>query len=247
MMARPRPLARLAERRPLFFALVCLLIYAGYGWLGISAETLGSRWWNMGAELVACVLGALLLTWLDWWRRAGFTAPRWSRLWVILPYLLYAVGGWRGVLTGPGETVMFAVSALLIGFQEEAWLRGIFLETFRPRFGTVGAVGLSSLMFGLLHLAHLFSGRPVGEVIMQVLATFLFGLVYAGIRLRTGSIWVPVLLHAVTDFLSFVGSTGGGGMEPASPLVLAGMAVLITAYGVALVRGVDKTNTQLTA
>ncbi len=231
---------RLAADRPLRFAGFCLVLYAGYGWLGQSAKLAGSRAGAMGAELLACVLAALILTGLGWWRRTDFAPPRWRNLWVVLPFLLYLAGGYRGVVTSPLQTVGYGLSALLIGFQEEAWLRGIFLETFRPRYGAYGAVLLSSLAFGLLHLANLVSGGAVADVILQVLMTLLFGLIFAGIRLRTGSMWVPVILHTLVDFFSFVGTSAGTGMEPMSPTVMIIMAVLILAYGVALLWGIGK-------
>lgn len=233
-------IAKRADRRPILFAMGCFLIYAGYGFIGQTAKALGTRWGAMGAELLAAVLAILLLSQLGWWRRAGFRAPHWRRLWVILPYLLYLGGGYRGVTTSWSETLLLALSALLIGFQEEVWLRGIFLETFRGRYGALRAVVISSLMFGLLHTANLFSGAGPGVVVTQVLATLLFGLVYAGIRIQTGSIWVPIGLHAATDFLSFVGTSAGQTMEPAPPLVLAIMALLIAAYGIALLWGVER-------
>lgn len=229
---------RLAASHPLLFSFACLLLYAGYGWAGQMAKLLGSRLGAMGAELAAGILAALILTGLGWWRRAGFAVPRWRTLWVIIPFLLYLAGGYRGVTTSWPQTLLFALSALLIGFQEEAWLRGIFLEALRPRYGVYGAVILSSLLFGTLHLSHLFSGGQVGAVALQVLVTMLFGLIFAGIRLRTGSIWLPVLLHALVDFFSFVGTSAGAGMEPAPPLLLAIMAVLILAYGVGLLWGI---------
>lgn len=231
-------LQRFAASRPLLFAAGCLLIYGGYGWVGQTAKAAGSRWGAMGGELLAAVLAALILTGLGWWKRVDFAAPRWRSLWVVLPYLVYVAGGYRGVNTPWIDTLFIAVEAFLVGFQEEVWLRGIFLEVLRPRFRVYGAVIISSIMFGMLHLSNVFSGATIEGVILQMLVTLVFGLIAAGIRLRTGSIWVPVLLHAAVDFLSWVGSPERHGIEPTSPLVMVVMGVALIAYAVALVWGV---------
>lgn len=231
---------RLAAKRPLLFAAGCLVPLGLYLWAGQTAKLLDSRLGATLAELASGLMALLLVGALGWWGRVGFGAPRWRSLWVIIPYLLYAAGGYRGVTTGLGMTIYFVLEALLVGFQEELWMRGLFLALLRPRFGAAGAVVLSSLLFGVLHMAHLFSGAAVGDVLLQVLVTLLFGLIYAGIRLRTGSIWVVIFLHALVDLFSFVGRSEGAGIEPMAPWVMLVMAVLIIAYGVALVWQVDR-------
>ena len=65
-----------------------------------------------------------------------------------------------------------------------------YLEAWLP---TVGAVVVSALIFGL---GHIYLGWS------HVLRTGIVGLIYAVAYVLTGSLWVPMLLHAVMDIMS---------------------------------------------
>lgn len=67
------------------------------------------------------------------------------------------------------------------------------------------AVVFTSLIFGLGHIINIFSGADIVTTLFQVLyATgtgFLFGTVY----IRTGNMWITIILHSLTDFIFFLG------------------------------------------
>ncbi len=71
---------------------------------------------------------------------------------------------------------------------EELAFRGVVLGLLRRRLAPLAAVGLSAVLFGLLH----------GSV-FRLLPTTALGLVLGLLALRTGSIWPGVVAHALTN------------------------------------------------
>jgi membrane protease YdiL (CAAX protease family) len=93
------------------------------------------------------------------------------------------------------RTELRAFSALSItaGICEELLYRGYFIAYLNAIFGIWPAVFLSSAAFGL---GHSYQG------LKGVIKTGGIGLVMAGLYLLAGSLWAPVLLHAVIDLNS---------------------------------------------
>lgn len=78
---------------------------------------------------------------------------------------------------------------LLLGFapvMEEVLFRKLFLDRLLV-IGETGAIIVSAVLFGL---PHAFS-----QGIPQMLGTFLIGLVWAYVRVRTGKLWPGIILH----------------------------------------------------
>jgi membrane protease YdiL (CAAX protease family) len=93
----------------------------------------------------------------------------------------------------PVEAVLSVLAiAILPALSEELVLRGVLLPALRGPFGSAGAVFGSSLVFALLH-------DPV-----RLVFTFVVGLVLGLMRLRSGSLWPPILGHATLNTLTFL-------------------------------------------
>ena len=84
----------------------------------------------------------------------------------------------------------FAGVSVTAGVCEELLMRGYLMAYIGHFFGTPAAVIVSSLVFGL---GHLYQGWP------GVLKTTIAGLVVAGLYVASGSLWLPMLLHAFVD------------------------------------------------
>ncbi|MHC4222609.1 MAG: ABC transporter permease subunit/CPBP intramembrane protease [Planctomycetota bacterium] len=82
--------------------------------------------------------------------------------------------------------VLFVLLAILPPICEELMCRGYLLSSFRTRFGLRGAVVLSAILFGFLHLD-----------VYRFPATFAAGLMLGYVCVRTGSIFAAVLFHMV--------------------------------------------------
>ncbi|MBZ0121464.1 MAG: CPBP family intramembrane metalloprotease [Sandaracinaceae bacterium] len=88
------------------------------------------------------------------------------------------IDGWRQALTVPFAIV--AVPAI----SEEIFFRGLLLPGLGRRYGHAIGIALSSILFGLIHVA------PIA-IVYATVAGVLLGLV----RRWTGSLWPPIALH----------------------------------------------------
>ena len=91
------------------------------------------------------------------------------------------------------------VFALFIGIDEEFFSRG-FIYACLQGYGVLVATVISSIHFGLLHLGNIpWGGQSVSYTLAQVINASAFGYLAVGLMLYTGSIWIPILLHGLSD------------------------------------------------
>ena len=76
------------------------------------------------------------------------------------------------------------------GICEELLFRGFLIMFLSDSIGTITALLLSSVMFGICHLYQGWS---------NVFRTALVGLIFGAIYLATDSLWVVIALHAIVD------------------------------------------------
>ena len=91
-----------------------------------------------------------------------------------------------------GKVIYVLIFAILPAFLEEMIFRGIILQNLR-RFGDKEALFLSALFFAVFHLN-----------LSQIPYAFLMGLCLGYFVLRTGSLWVGILLHLCNNALSLL-------------------------------------------
>jgi len=154
-----------------------------------------------GAKLASAAVALSVIDRLGWHGRVGLAAPRrWNRLWLAWLPAIYVALSLAGVSHGwPVRSALgFVGLALAVGLEEELWTRGLILESLRWR-GTTAAVVLSSLWFGLLHSLNLLSGQPVSATVAQMGFAAAFGLAVGAVRVRVGTLWLPIALHALYD------------------------------------------------
>jgi hypothetical protein len=141
-------------------------------------------------------------------------------------------------VTAPLVILAFAALTLLVGFAEETFFRGLILTALLPA-GTTGAVVLSSFFFAAPHLLNVIGGTwDPAFTIVDSIAAFGLGITFAAIRLRTGSIWPLVGIHALFDFTSLV-ALGGMEVPAQSPQVLLAsvvVGIVFVLYGLFLIR-----------
>lgn len=197
----------------------------------------GTIAWN----IASAALFVILAGWFLRQNRAWFAAPlpRSARaLWLPLLYLILIFGLLLTLGLPPGGLLLvLLLNSLLIGLSEEVMFRGFLYHGLRQRLGITGAVWLSSLVFGAVHVVNaLMTGDLPGAFAQSVFAMGL-GLVLAAMALRTGSLIWPILYHALWDFgvlslaFSAPGMTQGApatGLDPALflPAVLILPAIL---------------------
>lgn len=87
--------------------------------------------------------------------------------------------------------------AVMAPLTEEVYFRGIVLGWMRRHWGMAWAIGLSSLVFGAMHLKWLMPGGTSGMVSTVELVAM--GVLLALVAVRTGSLWTSVITHAVNN------------------------------------------------
>ncbi|MGB8220502.1 MAG: CPBP family intramembrane glutamic endopeptidase [Methanoregula sp.] len=192
-------------------------------------------------DLLLAIIGIFLLTRLNWWGTAGYTAGiRLSHVPLfILPVTVGLVSLGQGIrVTAPLVILAFAALTLLVGFAEETFFRGLILTSLLPA-GTIRAVALSSFFFAAPHLLNVIGGTwDPAFTIVDSIAAFGLGVTFAAIRLRTGSIWPLVGIHALFDFTSLV-ALGGVEVPAQSPQTLLAsvvVGIVFVLYGLFLLR-----------
>ena len=184
-------------------------------------------------ELLLCGMLLTAVATRRWWQLAGLIADRPIRqsfrewraplLLLLLGLAVIVVRVAAGLLTGPGQRMLAQTSGgvvvalivssmLLVGFNEELLFRGLALgallrERGLTRVGVYQAVITVSVLFGL---AHLIREGPIISRLELAGGTAVIGLMFAAVRLRSGSIWVGAAMHALGGQCQLVGALSVG-------------------------------------
>jgi membrane protease YdiL (CAAX protease family) len=184
---------------------------------GLLPDLLGGHWNWQGKLLALAATLAIAALPAFGWRRAGFTlrqAP--GSLKAAVPVALLYCGFFFAVALmfpgGPGTAEDAAFQLTMPGFEEEPFYRGILLlaldRAFPGRWRFLGvewswASVLSCVAFGLAH-AFGFSEGHFGFDPLTMALTALPSFLAVWLRLRTGSVALPVLLHNFGNSISLL-------------------------------------------
>lgn len=161
------------------------------------------------------VLGAVAA-----WRRPGLTpvgVAHTLEAWrvVVATIVLAAAVTWAFVATTESNAYSDAdalFEIVLVPVGEEVVFRGVLLglllEALRrrlpPSAATRWAVVIAAVAFGSAHISNALFGA--GEfALVQVLVATVMGLVLGALRIRTGSLIAPILVHAVINGMNLLG------------------------------------------
>ena len=89
-------------------------------------------------------------------------------------------------------TFLIFVVGIMPGITEEIVFRGFILHGFK-KLGTKKAIFFSSLLFALMHM------HPA-----RFLFTFVLGVLFAMLTIRTGTIWYAVIIHFLVNTISVI-------------------------------------------
>ena len=98
-----------------------------------------------------------------------------------------------GNMTPLNYVFLFISICILAPLWEELFFRGILLRRLAKKWRISTSIIVSSLIFGLLH----FGGN-------SIIHATLFGCFMAFAYLKTKNIWVPIALHSISNFMSFI-------------------------------------------
>jgi len=104
------------------------------------------------------------------------------------------------------ERLLFALVALSAGLCEEVVFRAWLLDVLH-QLGLSGLVlvGTASAVFGL---AHYYQG------IVGIVVTGLLAVVFCGLYFVSGTLWVPIVIHAIVDLRAAVMPSSYAGNRP---------------------------------
>lgn len=229
--------------------LIGRLVLAVMGWdqvdyadYGQSAESLAQN--ILVPDLIVTVLLLILVGALGWWFVFRETR-RVSKVFWVFPAAIAVASllntDWGG-LGDEGATyaLTLAAAVLVVGVNEELMFRGVLLHGFRSHGSEVYAWLWSTGLFAIVHGLNILIGSPIGSVLPQILNAFMLGTVFYITKRVSGSLLVPIVLHALWDFSFFShGGTdadiaAGGQTGIATFAFLAPVAVLVCFIAIAL-------------
>jgi len=123
-----------------------------------------------GLLLIGAVLGLL--------RASGMAVIHWQ-------------GTGKEMLLMLGEAALFM---LLVGLAEELLVHGYLFQTLLRGIGPLFTLLLTSLLFACLHLFN------PDRTLLSMTNIFLVGVLFGLLYLRSGSLWLPIGLHAGWNF-----------------------------------------------
>ena len=128
------------------------------------------------------------------------------------------------------QFITAGIFTITVGFNEEIYFRGIALRFLMGK-GQKKAIIVSSVIFGLLHLANALNGKDMLYLVLQMLFAFLVGLVLAEIVSIGKSLWPAIVWHAAHDFISIA---TGESLDRAALIILAIQVAILLIYAVGI-------------
>jgi membrane protease YdiL (CAAX protease family) len=130
--------------------------------------------------------------------------------WIMIP--IFIVLGISIAMTFKPTWAFFLpfVATLFVGIAEELAFRKVMFGALLKRSAEKGGfvvkpVLISAVVFSLLHAVNILGGQSVSAVGMQLLLTFLAGIVFAVVYMRTQSLLAIIVFHWLWDALTFMG------------------------------------------
>ena len=201
------------------------------------ARLVGIEGWYQGltANIVVTIFAFALMTGRRLWRSSGFTTGwrSWIATLALLPLVLEAVSGATSGLRfrEPGYA-LWGTTLLLVGLNEDLISRGVILGRLRQAYPPILAVSLTGALFGLQHLSQFaLTSRTTDDILLNVLASGIYGFALAAYQYRFRWLWPLVLVHALADFTAILAA------KPLPDFVLYVVHVLLLVYGAMLLRG----------
>lgn len=110
---------------------------------------------------------------------------------------------WRCVFTMP---TAFFINFIAFFGEEYGW-RYYLRPILQKRFGMRGGVLILGAVWGIYHIFldfFYYMPRGLAAVAMQIIACVFVSVFFAWAYMKTGNIWVPVILHFLNNHLSWV-------------------------------------------
>lgn len=179
------------------------------------------------ADIIIIVLCYLMIKMLGIQSEAGFTKKRFG-IGIMYGIPFFVIGivsifvsniglNWGKLsFLGLPHLAIFTVNMILVGANEEIWMRSLVLNSFIHKYGENKqslwkAIIISAFIFGLIHIPNVFFMEPL-TVMVQAINAMSAGILFAVIFIKCRNILSGIIVHAVVDWCSlFVGNCFVGG------------------------------------
>lgn len=155
----------------------------------------------------------LLIAYRGKWSQLGLVEPTSCRpaLPAVLAVALLMALAVANGLPATSVLIFLVVNAMAVGISEELAFRGVLLRALLGTYSVRRAVLISAVSFGAVHsLNALMTGELVPALFQSCLAVGM-GMWAANIRIRTGSLYLPMLLHGLWDLALLIVLNGVAG------------------------------------
>lgn len=99
------------------------------------------------------------------------------------------------------QTLLILITMIGTGFMEEILFRSHLIRQYQ-KFGDTYAVLLSSMIFSLLHILNITSGMDIFVNILQIISSFMIGIMFSTIFIKTDSIVLCIMSHSLINISS---------------------------------------------
>lgn len=203
-------LKKLYEKSQIWFAVAWIVAYCV---LLSVADALSAL---VGVEksvtlAIGAILSIILLVFLKkegLFSKCGLCPPKVSSksmLYYVPIIVMLTANLWYGVTFnyGVGETVLYIMSMLCVGFLEEAIFRGLLFEAMR-KDSVKAATIVSSVTFGIGHIINLIngSGAELLPNLLQVVYATAAGFMFVMMYYKSKSLFVCIAAHGIFNALS---------------------------------------------
>lgn len=196
------------------YVLWVVVTLAGAKWLlgGENAELDELVKNGIGWQFVAAVAVLFAAIFTFKWRDMKFAAPHsvFKVMW--FPMLVLLAISSLTLITGmPGGKVIFfvAFNTFLVGVSEEVMFRGVLFRALLENMKLWGAIVVTTVLFGLVHVLNGFTTGEWGLAVLQAVAAGMSGLLFIAIVIRTGSLWPAIVYHFLWDCVLFLMGVAG--------------------------------------
>lgn len=136
---------------------------------------------------------------------------RYGKVLYLLPFIVLAtVNLWRGPVLNcsPFELILYVIFMMAVGFLEETIFRGLLLKSLMHQ-GTIFAVVISSVTFGMGHIVNLLNGAELLPTLMQLVYAVSIGFMLSAFVVRVKNIIPCILFHGVFNAMSIFSNEAG--------------------------------------
>lgn len=204
----------------LFIAMV-MVIMDFFNPFGIQISSDASTAMHALFRFISGALILLLIRSLRWKSLTGWHPIR-EHGWIMVPAFVISINNFPFSAFFQGRTtwiepnlrlILFMVECLSVGFFEEIVFRGILLTLLvhlwaKHRQGMLLSIIVSSAIFGIAHLFNVYD-LGVQAMMLQIGYSFLMGMLWAVMYLKTKNLWMVMLMHATYNFFGQVLFTMG--------------------------------------